>query len=147
MAAARLRPDARAAVDFYPTLYRMNSTSALRRLATAHGFDVDDLTLVNNGPTWFRRMPGLFEAGRVYHRILDFKGLAGLRCGILLTLHRRDAQGGAADASAVRSEGPLVIRCTACRADGMEAGHDVFVCAQCGHQYRREGNVIDTFAA
>ncbi len=84
------------------TRYRLNSTSALRRLATAHGFDVDDLTLVNNGPTWFRRIPGLFEAGRVYHRILDFKGLAGLRCGILLTLHRRDAQGGAADASAVR---------------------------------------------
>jgi SAM-dependent methyltransferase len=142
VAAARLRPDARTAEDVYPTHYRMNSRAALRRLAAAHAFEIDELRLVNNGPTWFRRMPGIFEIGLLFHRLLDLDQFAGLRCGILVSLTRFDGHG-----EAPRSKGPFVVRCTACQADGMQPADNAFLCGRCGHRYRRQGNVIDTLVA
>jgi SAM-dependent methyltransferase len=125
LAAAHLRPDARAADDVFPTLYRANTARAIRRLAAAHGLLVDSVDLLNNGPTWFRRAPGLLEIGHAYHRVIGGVGwLAGLRCAILARL-RRTGQGS--------RRGPLALRCRSCGADAIipEPGGGA-ACPGCG---------------
>ena len=90
LAAARLRPDTRASEDVFPTLYRANTLKVIRGLADAHGLLVDSVDLLNNGPTWFRRTPGLLEIGHAYHRVIGrFDSFAGLRCAILACLRRK----------------------------------------------------------
>ena len=144
LVAGRLRPDARDPGDVYPTHYRMNTPGALRHLAAFHGLSVVDLLLINNGPTWFRKLPGVFEAGRVLHRAMDLAPLAGLRCGILVTLRRREPWSGAPPSPA---DAPLVVRCTACAHDPMDATAGGFACPECGHRYVQRGRVVDTRAA
>jgi glycosyltransferase involved in cell wall biosynthesis len=135
LAAAKLRPDARAAEDVYPTRYLMNTPAALRALAAEHGFSVSEIALLNNGPTWFRKMPGLFELGRVYHAALDTDALGGLRCGILVSLERTGEAKPVAPA-------PLRARCVGCGAPDMKATAAGYVCS-CGRTYPRTGNTVD----
>jgi SAM-dependent methyltransferase len=136
--ARRLRPDARAAADVFPTLYRANTPAVIRRLAAAHDFVVESLDLLNNGPTWFRRMPGIFEIGHLYHRTIDrIEGLASLRCGILACLQRR-------------GQGPrtreLAVRCTICGSDRMDQDQQGYTCPRCSGRYLDLGAGVDAMA-
>ncbi len=142
LAAGRLRPDARAAGDVYPTHYRMNTPRTLRHLAAFHGFQVRELALLNNGPTWFRKLPGVFEVGRVAHRAMDLAPLAPLRCGILITLRRR-VPWAQPDGEPARAA-DLVARCTACAHAPMADAPGGPTCPQCGHRFRRRGTTVDT---
>lgn len=126
-AAQHLRPDSRAAGDVFPTLYRANTMGVLRRLAQRHDLVVESAELLNNGPTWFRRMPGLFELGHAYHQVIGrIRRLEGLRCAILAKL-RREGEGRTAD--------ELVVRCTVCQAEGMTKGPEGYRCRACGRVY------------
>ena len=82
-----LRPDSgREDEDVYPTRFRANSAGDLRRLADASGGKLVSIEYCNNGPTWFRRMPGLFELGLMFHKLLDWGSLRGLRCNLLVEM-------------------------------------------------------------
>lgn len=89
-----LRGDSqRQAEDVYPTVFRANTRGALSRLAAASGLRIEALVMVDNGPTWFQRIPVLFELGRAYHALLKLDALAGLRCNIVSVLSKPDDQG------------------------------------------------------
>lgn len=137
-AAARLRPDSRGAGDVFRTLYRANTTKVIERLAATHGFVVETLEFLNNGPTWFRRTPGLFEIGDLYHRAVGSSRLLNpLRCAILASL-RQSGQG--------TRHTDLALRCTRCGAEGMQSGPHGYTCGRCHRIYRRTGKIIDTVA-
>ena len=77
----------RVAADVYPTHYRANARGDILAIAGRHGFRIEVLEYLNNGPTWFPRLPGLFELGRAYHWLLDrATPLEQLKCGIRLWL-------------------------------------------------------------
>jgi ubiquinone/menaquinone biosynthesis C-methylase UbiE len=82
------RDTQRQAEDVYPTVFRANTRNALSRLAAASGLTIEALVMVDNGPTWFQRIPVLFELGRTYHALLKFDALAGLRCNIVSVLRK-----------------------------------------------------------
>ncbi len=137
-----LRPGSRESGDVFPTHYRLNSEGAFASKASVHGFDVIDMTFVSNGPTWFRRLPGVFELGALYHRAIEAtEHLRQLRCAFVVELRRTGSS------TTRASEAPLRVRCCRCDEDGMEATEDAFVCPGCGHDYRRTGNVVRVCAA
>jgi SAM-dependent methyltransferase len=70
--------------DMFPTLYRSNSSGELRRGLSRAGFVVERLDLVSNGPAWFEGMPILFALGRLWHRLVEMKWFAPLRCALLV---------------------------------------------------------------
>jgi ubiquinone/menaquinone biosynthesis C-methylase UbiE len=75
--------------DMYPTVFRCNTARRLRRVAAQAGLEVGPIEFVNNGPTWFRRLPLLFEAFHLYHLALDRWSLARhLRCALLVELRK-----------------------------------------------------------
>lgn len=82
------RDTARETKDVYPTVFQANSRQALQRLAQASGLQIESLRYIDNGPTWFQRMPGLFEIGRLYHTLLGWTVLQGLRCNIISVLRK-----------------------------------------------------------
>lgn len=118
--------------DVYPTVFKANSSHALKRLAHDCGFVLEALEFVDNGPTWFQRLPGLFEAGRAYHSALRLKPLAGLRCNIVVTLRK----------SGDEARSQFAARCVSCVAGPMEETGQGFRCSQCDQQYPRDGNVV-----
>ncbi len=145
LVAATLRPDARVGGDVYPTHYRMNTDSALRRLAARHGFILTKLHYLNNGATWFRRLPGLFELGLAYHHAIDLEPLRKLRCGILATFRKRDTRRDVLpDHDPPRRRDPLGIRCIWCARDGMDRSSGGYRCPGCQGTYRRSGRVTET---
>lgn len=79
----------RAGEDTFPTLYRANSRRDIRRLATAAGFDVVDLTLVEGRPEYLRISPVTYVAGRLYERFVNAsERLADLRILLLAELRK-----------------------------------------------------------
>ena len=82
-----LRPDSgRETEDVYPTRFRANSAADLDRLATSSGGELVSVEYCNNGPTWFRRIPGVFELGLLFHKILDWNAFKKLRCNLLVEM-------------------------------------------------------------
>lgn len=131
LAARYLRVDARDSKDVFPTLYRMNTATATEQIAHRAGFRVEGMHRVSNGPTWFARLPGVFELGRLVHWGMDHsEALAPLRCSLVTLLQRP----GAAPRAAT-----LVIRCLACGHDGMPASPEGYTCPRCGHAYPGDG--------
>ncbi len=136
LAAQHLRPDSRAPGDVFPTHYRANTSGAIRRLAQRHGLVMESVELLNNGPTWFRRLPGLFELGHAYHQMIGRIGwLHGLRCAVLASVRRQGIGHGRA---------ALLIRCTACGADGMRRLDQGYRCESCGRVYGALGGGCET---
>ena len=77
--------------DIYPTVYRANTTRRLGELARAGGLAEPDVRLINNGPTWFVKLPVLFEAFHLFHQAMDrFEGLAPLRCALLFEAQKSE---------------------------------------------------------
>ena len=146
LAARTLRPDAREAADVYPTFYRANTERTLRHLGAAAGLSLVDLVFLNNGPTWFRKTPGLFAAGVVYHRLLRRPALRRLRCGLLATCEKRPHWSDAGEGERAAARGPLVLRCTTCAHAPMTASETGARCPRCRHGFRTRGPVTDTRA-
>jgi SAM-dependent methyltransferase len=71
--------------DMYPTLYGCNTASRLKHTLSQAGFVNITVNFINNGPTWFAKLPGLFALGNLYHILLDrFESLRSLRCALLV---------------------------------------------------------------
>ena len=125
------RDTARQSEDVYPTLFKANTGRALKQLASECDLELESLAYADNGPTWFQRIPGLFELGRVYHTALRAKPLAGLRCNIVVTL-RKPGDG-------MRSE--FGVRCVQCGFAPMTETKQAFHCSECDYSYLKEGTV------
>ncbi len=132
-AASSLRRDTRSAEDVYETHYLMNTPAMLRRLADRWGFEVDSIQVVSNGPTWFPRIIGLFELGRLYHALIERSdALENLRCTIVVRFTRT----GTAEKNA-RADG--YIRCPKCRKACGSGGE----CGECSASYPTAGKAFD----
>lgn len=128
-----LRPDSqRETADVYPTAFKANTSFALRRLAGETNLSIERLILVNNGPTWFQKIPILFEIGRIYHACLELNLFSQLRCNMVSTLRKPG------DAHTVE----LAIRCLSCGSEPMEQSENGFRCKHCERKYLKKDNVF-----
>jgi len=73
--------------DMYPTLFRCNTRRRFEQLARAADLSVRSLQYITNGPTWFQKIPGVFELFHVFHQTIRNARLAApLRCAIMAEL-------------------------------------------------------------
>ena len=76
--------------DMYPTRYRCNTSSRLKQSCREVGFGQVTVDLVTKGPTWFEKMPVLFELGHAFHLLIEhWKLLKGLRCALLIDARKQ----------------------------------------------------------
>lgn len=61
----------RAEVDTFPTLYRANTPTAIRRLARQADFAVDELRLIEGRPEYLRMTALTYVAGLAYERLVN----------------------------------------------------------------------------
>jgi SAM-dependent methyltransferase len=147
LVASKLRPDGREAADVYPTHYKMNSRTDIHQYAAMHGFTVERVVHINNGPTWFRRLPGLFEVGLAYHWLLDRSSrLQELRCGLVVDLRKREPSEAldimdGPQRSALTTN--LVPTCLRCGYPTMARGDAEWECPACRRRYPIEDGVTD----
>lgn len=88
------RTEGRAEADVFPTAYKTNTRSAVRRLAAQGGLDVVGFRYLGQYPGYFMFNGPLFLAASLYEKtIARFEALHFLRGWILVTLERpkRDA--------------------------------------------------------
>lgn len=75
--------------DMYPTRYRCNTQPAFRRYAGKYGFEMLCTDYVTNGPTWFERVPFLFELLDNFHRLIQrFAWLQRYRCAMVVCMRK-----------------------------------------------------------
>jgi len=77
----------RRAEDVYPTFYRANSVTDLRRLAAASGLAVDACELINSSPQAMRILP-LMVMELLLLRSLRWRRVEGFRACLLTTLSK-----------------------------------------------------------
>jgi len=76
--------------DPYPTVYRMNSESALRTLAARTDFEVELLRHVEKEPSYGMAARLLFLAGMLYERVVNATDrLGALRANLFVVLRKR----------------------------------------------------------
>ena len=81
----------RAGVDTFPTRYRANSPSSIRRLATSTGFDVLRLDLVDGRPEYMRVTAPTYVLGWLYERIVNIvPGFGRFRILLISELRKSD---------------------------------------------------------
>lgn len=87
--ANRLRALPDDAPEPFPTVYRMNRPATVRELARKHGFQVEELRLIEKEPSYGLAARPLFLALLAYERLVNAsEALAGLRANILGVLRR-----------------------------------------------------------
>ena len=90
LVANRLRNLPAESHDPYPTRYRMNTPSSIRRLAAETGFEIDELRLIEKEPMYGLSSRLLFFPFMAYERVVNrFDALSGLRANILAVLRKR----------------------------------------------------------
>ncbi len=75
--------------DMYPTYFRCNTLSRFERLARANDLAIRRVSFVTNGPTWFEKVPLLFELFHLYHLAIERWDFARwLRCAMIVQLRK-----------------------------------------------------------
>lgn len=83
------RKRGRSEEDTFPTLYRANSRTDLRRLAARSGLEVDRLELIEGRPEYLRIHPLTYAAGLAYERLVNgLPFLCGFRIVLMGTLKK-----------------------------------------------------------
>jgi ubiquinone/menaquinone biosynthesis C-methylase UbiE len=82
--------------DVFPTLYRANTISAIRKAFVSAGFSETELDTINHYPAYLMFSPVLFRLGVLYERLTSRRMLRSLRGSILCVFEK---QGVAAEAS------------------------------------------------
>jgi ubiquinone/menaquinone biosynthesis C-methylase UbiE len=82
--------------DIYPTLYRANTLSAIRRAFRSAGFVPNELNTINHYPAYLMFSPVLFRLGVLYERITNLEMFRSLR-GSILCVFEKTGQLAAAD--------------------------------------------------
>jgi SAM-dependent methyltransferase len=79
--------------DVFPTLYRANTLSSIRKALNAAGLMENELDTINHYPAYLMFSPVLFRLGVLYERITSLRALRGLRGSILCVFEKQaDAQ-------------------------------------------------------
>jgi SAM-dependent methyltransferase len=78
--------------DVFPTLYRANTPSALRKAMNAAGLDQKELEMLNHYPAYLMFSPLLFRLGILYERLTSLEALRLLR-GWILCVYEKPANG------------------------------------------------------
>jgi len=89
--------------DVFPTLYRANSLSAIRREFTAAGFVPKELDTINHYPAYLMFSPTLFRLGVLYERITSLRAFRSLR-GWLLCVFEKPTEVGARERNAATAK-------------------------------------------
>jgi len=77
--------------DVFPTRYRANTVSALRRGFRSAGFVERELRMVNHYPAYLMFSPVLFRLGILYERLTSQEPLRSLRGSILCVFEKHHA--------------------------------------------------------
>ena len=73
--------------DTFPTVYKLNSTKDVMRLANSCGYNVDKMTLVENRPEYLRFSALTYFIGMLYERAVTYlPGLSWLRILLIAQL-------------------------------------------------------------
>ena len=79
--------------DVFPTLYRANTMSAIRKVFHAVGMAEKELQMINHYPAYLMFSPVLFRLGVVYERLTSLPLFGGLRGSILCVFEKADSGG------------------------------------------------------
>lgn len=77
--------------DVYPTLYRANTLSAIRRALESAGFVARELRTINHYPAYLMFSPVLFRLGILYERVTRLELLRSLRGSILCVFEKQES--------------------------------------------------------
>jgi ubiquinone/menaquinone biosynthesis C-methylase UbiE len=75
--------------DVFPTLYRANTLSSIRRALISAGFAQKELDTVNHYPAYLMFSPWLFRLGVLYERLTSLKPFRTLRGSLLCVFEKR----------------------------------------------------------
>lgn len=81
--------EGRAEEDTFPTAFKTNSKSAVKKLASAHGFQIARFQYLGQYPSYFMFNGPLFLLGIGYERLTRLGFLGFLRGWILVTLEKK----------------------------------------------------------
>jgi SAM-dependent methyltransferase len=87
--------------DVFPTLYRANTISAMRKAFRAAGFLDRELATINHYPAYFMFSPALFRLGVLYERLTSLESLRQFRSSLLGAFEKPDVP------AAARAELPV----------------------------------------
>ena len=82
--------------DVFPTLYRANTMSALRKAMTAAGLVEREMDTINHYPAYLMFSPMLFRLGVLYERLTSLRWLRSLRGSILCVFEKQEDRSAAA---------------------------------------------------
>jgi len=74
--------------DVFPTLYRANTLSAIRKAFRAAGFTAKEVGAINHYPAYLMFSPVLFRLGVLYERLTGLEFLRGLRSSLLCAFEK-----------------------------------------------------------
>jgi ubiquinone/menaquinone biosynthesis C-methylase UbiE len=74
--------------DVFPTLYRANTMSAIRKAFVSAGLVQKELDTLNHYPAYLMFSPTLFRLGVLYERLTSLRMLRGLRGSILCVFEK-----------------------------------------------------------
>jgi ubiquinone/menaquinone biosynthesis C-methylase UbiE len=75
--------------DVFPTLYRANTLSSLRKALQSAGFIEKELGTINHYPAYLMFSPVLFRLGILYERLTSLEWLRSLRGSILCAFEKQ----------------------------------------------------------
>ncbi len=75
--------------DTFPTVYRVNSITAQRRIARATGFVVRDMIFCEGRPGYLQFNAVAYCLGIVYERVVTLLGLNGLKSVVITVFEKR----------------------------------------------------------
>jgi SAM-dependent methyltransferase len=78
--------------DVFPTLYRSNTKSAIRRALNSAGFAERELETVSHYPAYLSFSPLLFRLGVLYEKLTSLKNFGFLRGTILCVFEKRETE-------------------------------------------------------
>lgn len=74
--------------DVFPTRYRANTLSSMRKAMNSAGFIERELGTINHYPAYLTFSPVLFRLGVLYERLTSFELFRGLRASILCVFEK-----------------------------------------------------------
>jgi ubiquinone/menaquinone biosynthesis C-methylase UbiE len=95
--------------DVFPTFYRANTRSAIRKAMAASGLIEKQLTSITHYPAYLAFSPILFRLGVLYERITSASFLAWLRSSILCVFEKPRNAPGMSHISGVPDRAPVEV--------------------------------------
>ena len=95
--------------DVFPTLYRANTMSALRKGMRAAGLIEREMDTINHYPAYLMFSPLLFRVGVLYERLTSLPQLRSLRGSILCVFEKQAESQAVTGQAKARAAGPVTV--------------------------------------